>query len=111
MTKEVLIKLRKIFDSRWNLIILNEFPNQPGSFFHNNRTTELVEANVKSAEKWNICLGSEIGRFNYPNYDWDINGNVFEEIVVIPDPAGISGEYWLEMSKDTALKVLALGLP
>lgn len=82
---EILIKLKKIFDNRYYGIWVMD-----GSHM---------------GEWDDLCNRNDIRQFEDEEYDWDISGNVFEETVVIPNP--FIG--WLEMSKETALKILVLG--
>lgn len=54
-----------------------------------------------------ICDSLKITRLDHE--DCEPGGHVFEEYVVIEDPS--PGGSWLEMTHETALKILTLGIP
>lgn len=65
----------------------------------------------KTHKRWmSYCegFGIKASHLSYRDLD-DHMGHAFEEFVVVSDPS--PGGTWLEMNRETALKILAIGLP
>lgn len=68
-----------------------------------------AETRKKARERWRaFCDSMGFVRLSEEN-DFDPHGQIFEESVAVRDPA--TGGGWLDMSKETALKILAMGMP
>ena len=68
-----------------------------------------AETRKKARERWRaFCDSMGFVRLSDEN-DFDPHGQIFEESIAIRDPAPNGG--WLDMSKETALKILAMGMP
>ena len=100
MNAEFHDKLRKIIAKRFERL-LDELLDTPGKFASATKRKELDLA-------WgDVCGRLEIKR----NREAPAGECVLEELELVvaadPHPDGI----WLEMNKETALKILALGMP
>jgi hypothetical protein len=80
----------------------------------NTKFTDILHDNTKPAqlakafEDWeNLCDRLGITRREHPDYE--PGGQVFEDFIALDDPSP-AGES-LEISNETALKILTLGLP
>jgi len=95
MNRESLRKLQKTVSDKWDSLYPASGPL----------------ADNKSIVRWEqYCDGLGIGRIKKKDgLEFDHWGEILEEYVVITDPV-LYGD-WLEIPKETAEKILALGMP
>lgn len=101
MNRESLPKLKKTVWDKWESLFLSA----SGPLADNGRNL------IKSIVRWEqYCDGLGIGRLKRKDgFEFDHWGEILEEYVVITDPV-LYGD-WLEIPKETALRILALGMP
>jgi hypothetical protein len=99
MNRESLPKLKKTVWDKWESLSASE------PLADNGRDL------VKSIVRWEqYCDGLGIGRLKKKDgLEFEYRGEILEESVVITDPV-LYGD-WLEIPKETALTILALGMP
>lgn len=97
MNRETLRKIRKHIEDKWDAL------SEGGQC--NSRNLE------ESITRWqNYCERLGIGRLKKTDgFDFEFWGESLEESVVIIDPV-LYGD-WLEISNETAMKILTMGMP
>lgn len=101
MNRESLKPLRDALADRWAKTYRETVRELPGV----HATKQLGRA----ASRWRgLCQSLDIQAID-GLHDYETGGQILEELVVVtdPNPAGM----WLEMSHETAEKILTLGLP
>ncbi|NBT57265.1 hypothetical protein EBT16_00615 [bacterium] len=95
MNRQALQKLGKILWAKWEKI-----KDEDGC---------PIPANAHL--KWNeLCDSLEIERMRELDEDeFELHGAILEESVVVNDPALYGA--WVQIPKETALKILAIGMP
>jgi hypothetical protein len=95
MNRESLRKLKKTVCDKWDSLYPASGPLE----------------DKKSIVRWEqYCDGLGIGRLKKKDgLEFEYRGEILEESVVITDPV-LYGD-WLEIPKETALTILALGMP
>jgi len=102
-----LSKLEKLLSLRLDRLVMETFPGEKPKVRGAGPTTFLSSIGRNRIEKeWTrLCLELGMTRME----EALDTAQVFEELVVVHDP--MPGGEWLEMSHDTALKILTMGIP
>jgi len=101
MTKQHLKRMNWVFMERW-LDLFHEATQQ-----HANLPPS--EQLNRASSKWGqFCRAMGIDMANHQQ-DYDYGGQILEELDALADPC--PNGLWLEMSHETAEKILTLGLP
>lgn len=102
-----LSKIEKLLAARLDRLVMEVFPEQRPVVRGAGPTTFLSSIGRNRVEKeWTgLCLELGIARMEEVLEE----ARAFEDLVVVHDP--MPGGEWLEMSHDTALKLLTLGIP
>lgn len=100
MNRETLKLLKEVLMDRWAEMYRQSIHESPGAKYEKQLG--------RTASRWRgLCRSLEIRPLD-ESYDYEPGGQILEELVVVsdPNPAGM----WLEMTHETAEKILALGL-
>lgn len=98
MNADSLKKLNMILWKKWNSIMDEHFM-RPGK--------HVVKAHFRWRE---VCDSLEIERTQeMGECEFDPRGEILEDSVVVNDPALYGA--WVQIPKETALKILAIGMP
>lgn len=106
MNREGLKRLKKVLMDRWAEMYRESVWGTYGKTIARNAYEKQLG---QTASRWRgLCRSLEI-RATTEFQDIEPGGQIFEELVVVsdPNPAGM----WLEMTHETAEKILALGMP
>lgn len=106
MNREKFKRLKEVLMDRWAEMYRESVWNAYGKTIERNAYEKQL---ARAASRWRgLCRSLEIRPLD-DSYDYEPGGQILEELVVVsdPNPAGM----WLEMTHDTAEKILALGLP
>lgn len=101
MKGESLKALKDRLQQRWNEIYRESVRELQG--------THATKQLGRAASRWRgLCRSLDIRTLD-ESYDYEPRGQVLEELAVVtdPNPAGM----WLEMTHETADKILTLGFP
>lgn len=104
MNRHELSKLQTLLARRLDRMMGDLFPGKtPATFLSSKGISRL-------REEWaGLCSEIGITPLQDGTHDFEPPGEIFEESVTVYDP--VPGGAWLEMSRDTALKILTLGIP
>ena len=100
MNRESLEGLREVLTERWVGMYRESVQELQG--------IHAFQQLGRTASRWRgLCRSLDIRALD-ESYDYE-GSLILEELVIVtdPNPAGM----WLEMTRETALKILALGLP